>query len=329
MRRILLWTLGITVLIALVGLAATPAKLPEALAAQRQLVAENPTDAGALNDLANLEALSGDSAGAAASYARAVELAPGRADVRFNYGLLLEGRGELGDALEQFRKVVEAEPDNAWAHYEIGAIQEKRGRRAKAVDQYATAFRLDPDLAFADVNPHVIESELTAEAMLRGYASGMESPQVPRVYAEPGRISALLVPAPVTAGGEPEAVAGSTGAEPEARGGSGQVRAAGAGTPGGLVPPRVLTEEDLSSGPVNQATPGAGRTAGAGRRSGRAVQTYVAPGYPPQAPAAPSAQGRAGARVPRQTRGTELVPYQPVRPSSSRLEMRLEDPTST
>ena len=92
------------------------------------------------------------------------------ASALFNLGLLLVEKHGDKEAFDLFEKVVEREPRNAWAHYELGAIHERLGREGKAVDSYARAFALDPQLALPDVNPHVIDSKLTTEAMLRAYS---------------------------------------------------------------------------------------------------------------------------------------------------------------
>jgi hypothetical protein len=255
------------VLVGLATVAATtpPDNLPHALAAQRRLVAQHPTDAAAWNDLGNLLVLGEFQDEAEDAYRRAVELAPEAPALHFNLGLLLQEEGKLRPAAEAYRKVVELEPGNAWAHYQLGAIFEARGEPEKAIASYGRALRLDPSLAFPDVNPHVIESDLLTEAMLRSYRRGLVQPQAPRVYQEPGRITALLLTpgdggdgemeggdrmaAEEPAMGEP---AGETAGEPTAASAPG---AGGGGTEGDDGDRRVLREQDLQDGPVNQATP--------------------------------------------------------------------------
>ena len=147
--------------------------------------------------------------------------------------------------------MLEIDPDNAWAHYQLGAILEHQGRDAKAVEQYGRAFRLDPSLAFPDVNPSVIASHLTTEAMLRGYRTGLEQTPAPRVYQEPKRIARALVSAEPMLAPEDmpdgDAMAVET-PQPDA----GEDGAAAAPNGG---PRRVLDSQDLSDRPANQATP--------------------------------------------------------------------------
>lgn len=253
-------------LLSLAAVAATiaPENLPRALEAQRKLVAERPYDAAAWNDLGNLLVLANDLDQAETAYQQAMELAPEAPALHFNLGLLHQQQGELRAATEDYRRVVELEPGNAWAHYQLGAMYEARGQSAKAIASYGRALKLDATLAFPDVNPHVIESELLTEAMLRGYHRGLPQTGAPRVYQEPGRITALLLRTPEEAGAEMEGEAPSEEmaaeetmprAEPEAAAPDGPEEAAAGQAGDSADSRRVLTEQDLDDRPVNQATP--------------------------------------------------------------------------
>jgi hypothetical protein len=319
-------------------LAATqPANLPQALEAQRRLVADHPADAAAHNDLGNLLLLAGDEAGAEAAYLRAVELAPDRASFHYNLALLLQQTERPRRALGHYLRVVDLDPTNAWAAYQVGALYEARGRNREAVEWYGRAFELDPQLAFSDVNPHVIESELTAEAMLRGHRSGALEHNAPRIYEEPGRISSLLVTPPpvlVEAPADPireQERARTTGGSGQARPLSGAAAAPGTmtgGTVTGAEPQRrVLREEDLPSGPVHQAAPqGAPGYQPPVRRGGGT--TVVVPGQlgrpddGRQAPRQPTATPNERVIVPRGG-----APYRPGLPSTGSLDTVLYEET--
>jgi len=255
--------LALSLLAGLVSLAAGPVpnNLPRVLEQQRLLVRVHPADPAAWNDLGNLLLLAGDREAAEEAYSRAVELAPQRPSFRYNLALLLQETGRAKPAAEEYRRVLEIDPDNAWAHYQLGAILEHQGRDAKAVEQYGRAFRLDPSLAFPDVNPSVIASHLTTEAMLRGYRSGLEQAPAPRVYQEPKRIARALVSAePMLA---PEDMPDGDAMALETPQPDGGEDAADGAADGGTEtgnggPRRVLDSQDLSDRPANQATP-AGR----------------------------------------------------------------------
>ena len=333
MKRITLTTvLAAAAVGALAVLAATPpANLPEALAVQRQLVAERPGDAAAHNDLGNLLLLAGDPAGAEEAYRRAVELSSEVAAYHYNLGLLLQQRGALRPARAAYLEVLRLEPGNAWAHFHLGTIAEARGQERRAIERYGEALRLDPHLAFPDVNPAVIESALLTEAMLHGYREGAAAaPRAPRVYADPARITALLLPTPEPgAATEPEAGDAEAEAPRELETGPGGTRGAGGAS---LVPRRVLTEDDLGEGTVNQAAPGVG---GGTRyrpseREPSQVRTWNQPGVIAAPAPSETPDGRAAGPAPRQReivpRGQELVP---TLPSTGRLDLYLrgEGPT--
>ncbi len=199
MKRTIWWMLALSValsLAALAAIAATPPNLPKALAAQRQLAAQRPQDAGVQNDLGNLLLLARQPAEAEAAYRRALELDPKRTSALFNLGLLEEDRGDSKGARELFERVVQNEPQHAWAHYELGSIAEAAGRRQAAVGEYSRAFALNPQLAFPDVNPHVVGSKLMTESLLRAYRQTAVPPQAPKAYEQPSRIASILVGTP-------------------------------------------------------------------------------------------------------------------------------------
>src|SRR5690606_16991325 len=125
-RRTTLWTIAAVSMLGLAVLAATPPEyLPQALEAQRRLVADRPGDAAAHNDLGNLLLLAGDHAGAEAAYRQAVELAPERAPYHQNLALLLQQIDRPAQAQHHYRRVVELDPTNAWATYQVGALLER------------------------------------------------------------------------------------------------------------------------------------------------------------------------------------------------------------
>ena len=333
MRRTTLWTFAAASILAMAVLAATPPEnLPQALEAQRRLVADHPGDAAAHNDLGNLLLLAGDREGAEAAYREAVELAPDRASYHYNLALLLQQIDQPRRAEHHYRRVVELEPTNAWATYQVGALLEQRGRRRAAIDWYGRAFGLEPDLAFPDVNPHLIESELTAEAMLRGYRSEALAATVPRIYEEPGRISALLmtpeVAPPTAVAAEPEDALPGGDRAPRT-GGVGQARPPAGGTASSAADgeSRVLTGEDLLIGPINQAAPPGGEGARQ-QRPTRGGTTVVVPGTIAQPDAGRNAPRRpAGQPNDRVIAPRDGAPFRPGLPSTGRLDTLLVEET--
>ncbi len=318
--------------LALAAAPAPPKHLDRALAAQQELVAAAPADAGAHNDLGNLLALAGDRRGAEEAFRRSLELDADSPAAHFNYGLLLARTGRRAAALRQFRAVVELDPGNAWAHYQIGQLYEGWRMDRFARRAYTRAFRLDPGLADARLNPDVIGNRQATVAMLEAWSGGIHGSSAPSLYSDGGRIAGLLIDYPEPAGAAPRAeewsegddAADSEAGEPSggfarlARPGTSPVprgdeggeagawnselaeKEAAAGESGyddGTAGTRLLTPEDLGGGTVNQVSP-----------SGSPAPTRVVPSSP---------RSRS-----RPTRGGFL----PGRDSTGRLELRLVPP---
>ncbi len=173
--------------------AATPTPgLDEALAAQRNLVEEQPADVAARTDLGNLLVLVGEVEAASEAYHEALRLDPEAILARYNLGLLELERGRLGPARRHLERL-RAEPSvEALARYRLGDIAAARGHDARAVRHYEKAFRLDPALAEPTTHPQVLLNDLANWARHRAYlapATGL----LPRRYADPSRLAGLMM----------------------------------------------------------------------------------------------------------------------------------------
>jgi Tfp pilus assembly protein PilF len=330
LRRPFWWIIALTLvaaLAALAAIAATPPNLAKTIEAQQRLAAERPQDAGVFNDLGNLLALANRPDEAEAAYRRAVELDPQRASALFNLGLLLVQKGGHKEAFDLFSRVVEREPKNAWAHYELGAVHERFGRRDKAIQEYAQAFALDPQLALPDVNPHVIDSELTTEAMLRAYRGGYGAPRAPKIYDDPNRIAAMLVPPPAKP--KDETAAGSEAGT--VRQGAAPGQAAPGAAPGAAQGSRVLRQNTIDrGGALGQATqPGIKRPPAPPRQPGSIARPSVRawtrpdPGTVVDEEENGDVEDQGGeVYTPPSVPGSGFI-YQPNAPSSGRLDVRV------
>jgi len=345
-----------TILLALLvtGLAATgfaslgstnapPPNLDRAIAAQEALVAENPSDAQARNDLGNLLVLDGRSADAEEAYRNALELTPGLASAHYNLGLLLAQRGDRKEAAEQFQAVLAADPDHAWAHYQLGAIYDAQGSTKRAVKQYAKAFRIDPQLAFPEVNPNVIENDHVTEALLIAYRDLPAAAEAPKTYERPSRIVSLMVQDQETepTGAEEMAQPGETG---EAMPGSSQSPGlgprpslpevtgdeSGEADEGGTG--KVLRPEDLEhENGLNQATPSGGASSGTYYQPQGGVRTPPRSYYQPRSnvPQGGSSGSSGNTRTLQPSNGRQQVQpngnrrFIPGLPSTGRLDMEL------
>jgi hypothetical protein len=252
---------SLAILVAVAAIAAKAAvpssNLTKTLEAQRRLATERPQDPSVYNDLGNLLVLASKPEEAEAAYRKAIELDPNKASALFNLGLLLQQRGELREASKLYASAVKAEPGHAWAHYQLGTIQEAWGQESKAIGSYAQAFALDPQLAFPEVNPHVIENKLVTQAMMRAYKNDFVVPQVPKVYDDPARIAAMLVPQPGQNAADKDQVAAGQQQPQKNAAANRQPARPQPAAPGAT----VLRERDLNHGSASgQATaPGAAR----------------------------------------------------------------------
>jgi hypothetical protein len=318
LRRPIWCIIALSLAAALAAIAATPPNLVKAIEAQRRITAQRPQDAGVWNDLGNLLVLAQHRDEAEEAYRRAVELDPAHASALFNLGLLMAEKGGRKEAFDFFERVVAAEPGNAWAHYQLGALHEGFGRKGRAIEEYATAFALDPQLALADVNPHVVDSELTTEAMLIAYRGGYGRTAAPQAWSEPGRIADMLIPSPADAKRADEAA----GEVAEEEGGTVQPGVPGQQGPDG----RVLREGTIErGGNVGQASPPGVRRPGGPQRQPAAqpgVRTWTRPDPVVDGEEEGPLEEQGGeVFVPPPTPGGYL--YQPGLPSTGRLDVKV------
>lgn len=196
MRRSYWWILSIVLVSvtgALLAKGTAPPNLEKALWAQLELHRQQPNNPDIANDLGNLLVLAGKPQEAEAAYRIAVENSGDNPTPTYNLGLLLQQQGRSNDALKAFAEVLSQDSNNAWAKYQIGAVHEALGDKSRAIKAYSEAFVIDPDLASASVNPQVIESKLTVEAMLMGFRKAAQQPLAPKSYDDPRRIANLLI----------------------------------------------------------------------------------------------------------------------------------------
>ena len=169
-------------------------KLEKTLAAQYELIEQTPYEAEAHNDLGNLLLLVGRDRDAEQAYRRAVELGPQSTAARFNLAVLLQQKGWGEEAGRELQSLLEIDPYHGWAHYQLGMLHEQNKDRSKALESYARAFAYDPALTFATNNPHIIDNELSTEALLlsQRYRTSAAT-RVPRHYSNPHRIAELML----------------------------------------------------------------------------------------------------------------------------------------
>jgi hypothetical protein len=294
------------------SVSASPSGLSDAIRAQRLRLETTPRDVSALNDLGNLLVLAGDVEEAEEVYRRALEIEPDRVPTIYNLALLQAEAGQRRLASRGFRKVLEIDPGHAWSHYQLGVLTAATDNRNKAIGHYARAFRLEPRLAIPEFNAHAIDNDLLLDALLHASPANSPANTVPKIYDDPSRVRALLLPSAVPA------------AESADRGESASRPGGGIGPSGGGLgaeadePGRVEPESKSSASHSEASTQGGER-----RRAEPNIQTIrqpVASPVPAEAPA-----GSAEAPVAR-----EVAPPQPAaQPVAPKATQPPDPPSST
>jgi tetratricopeptide (TPR) repeat protein len=87
----------------------------------------------------------------------------------YNLGLIRAAQGDELGARRAFSRTVDLKPGHAPALFQLGLVEEKNHHTERAVRLYAKAYTINPALLRVDVNPRVLDSDLTDLALLRMY----------------------------------------------------------------------------------------------------------------------------------------------------------------
>jgi protein O-GlcNAc transferase len=119
-------------------------RLPEAEAAYRKLLAQDPNRADASQMLGVVLSQTGRAGEGEALIRRAISLQPGNANVHSNLGFVLVNQGRKEEAVEAFRKAVALRPDFLDALTNLGNVFRELGRLDEAVAAYQQALQRRP-----------------------------------------------------------------------------------------------------------------------------------------------------------------------------------------
>lgn len=136
-----------------------------ALAAVRQ----NPDAPDLHNDLGVLLVQKGFPKDAEREFERAVNLDRRYYPGWYNLGLVRAARGDELGARRALRRTVDLKPGHSAALFQLGLIEEKRNHTERAIDLYAKAYGINPALLDVEVNPRILDTELTHLALLKLY----------------------------------------------------------------------------------------------------------------------------------------------------------------
>jgi tetratricopeptide (TPR) repeat protein len=111
----------------------------------RSLLAIDPRDHKANNNLGLVLADQGELDQAIAHYETAIQVDPEAAEPYHNLALALARSGRLDQAIAHYERALELDPESARTHSELGAILVRRGRPKEAAEQFREALKLDPE----------------------------------------------------------------------------------------------------------------------------------------------------------------------------------------
>lgn len=122
-------------------------RLADAERGYRAVVAEEPRNIAALNNLARVQQALGRPAEAVANYRRALALAPQEPRLFANLGNALGEQGNETEAIAAYRQALALQPTMTEAYNNIGGLLHRAGNLPAARDYYGEAIRLEPQSA--------------------------------------------------------------------------------------------------------------------------------------------------------------------------------------
>lgn len=186
-------------------------RLPQASGLYRKILAEDPNNLAALNNLAMIasqdEALGlltravslkpdyGDALcnlaktlhaqgkfdEAATRYKQALDVTPDKEELYFYLGVTFQAHGNIDEALEAYQKAIALQPNFAAALYNLGALLQQQGKADEAIPYYERAVLVHPTLTAALYNLgaiHTAAHRYAAAAKWYRWALGIDPTMV-------------------------------------------------------------------------------------------------------------------------------------------------------
>jgi Flp pilus assembly protein TadD len=119
-------------------------RIPEAQKQYEAVLALDPDDVIALNNLAYLLSQYGDLERALKLAYRASELLPGNSEISDTIGWIQLKRNMPDHSIAAFRDSVRGTPSNPRFHYHLGMAFSQKGEKTEAIAELRTALTLDP-----------------------------------------------------------------------------------------------------------------------------------------------------------------------------------------
>ncbi|MEW6676692.1 MAG: tetratricopeptide repeat protein [Pseudomonadota bacterium] len=170
-----------------------------AIAAYRESLRGNPTDANAYAQLGNIYVTQGDMEQAKTAYQQAVRLDPSSPN-RYSLGQAYLELGDYASAISEFQAVKELEAGKPNGDYGLGLVYARQGKTEEAVRAFERAISLQADFWFAHVELGYALTELgerdkAAELVqeMRGQADDLADTLDAYIYEKtPAEMAAVL-----------------------------------------------------------------------------------------------------------------------------------------
>jgi tetratricopeptide (TPR) repeat protein len=132
----------------------------------------NPHSAQLHNELGQLLREKGFPKDSEVEFERAVNADPTLYPAWYNLGLVRQARGDYTGAKFAYGRAIHYRKGYSEALFEMGMMEEQRHANDNAIDYYVKAYSINPSLLDVRVNPRIIDSQLTALALLKLYPTG-------------------------------------------------------------------------------------------------------------------------------------------------------------
>jgi tetratricopeptide (TPR) repeat protein len=119
--------------------------LDQAIAAARESIRRQPSDAGEYHILGHLLGIKGEQDEAIAAYRDALHIEPGHIAAMKNLVTILRNRGDQDRIITVLRSAIRARPDHAWSHEALSAALQAKEDRDAAIAEIREAIRLNPN----------------------------------------------------------------------------------------------------------------------------------------------------------------------------------------